>query len=430
MAARSQDRSRKSPWHTTGPITSPESAKPHALRASNNTKLKLLSACKESKPQSQSFQWRSLHYPSTWTPPDNSITQGKTDSIIFPYLVVDFQNQSPASTTTGISTTMTIDPYANCNFTIENNNLCTLETCCLAQSPFTYHVTFGGNLFFAILFGVTILPQIGLGIYYKTWGFMVGMVCGLILEVLGYVARVQMHDNPFNGDAFLLYLIALTIAPVFLTAAIYLTLSRVILIYNASLSRLSPRTIALTFMTSDFLSLVLQAVGGAIADTADERALKDAGINIMIAGLVLQAVSLTVFLGVSADFFLRVRKHGMDTSSSAKSATRSRLAFKAFLASLLVATLAILARSIFRAAELWQGFEGDLWNSEVDFMVLDGAMVALAVLLLSLWHPGPAFGAQWHAANWSLRTGKGKDAGVVGERREVMKERSGSESDA
>lgn len=101
---------------------------------------------------------------------------------------------------------MSLDPYANCNFTIPDNNLCTLETCCLAQSPFTYHVTYGGNLFFAILFGVTILPQLGLGIYYKTWGFMVGMVIGLILEVLGYVARVQLHDNPFNGDAFLLYL--------------------------------------------------------------------------------------------------------------------------------------------------------------------------------------------------------------------------------
>jgi hypothetical protein len=35
-------------------------------------------------------------------------------------------------------------------------------------------------------------------------------------------------------------------------------------------------------------------------------------------------------------------------------------------------------------------------------------MVALAVLLLSALHPGLAFGGQWHAANWSLRTGKEK----------------------
>lgn len=101
---------------------------------------------------------------------------------------------------------MAIDPYSNCNFNIENNNYCTLETCCLAQSPFTYRASYGGNLFFAIIFGVFIVPQIGLGVYYKTWGFMVGMVFGLILEVLGYVSRILLHNNPFNGDAFLIYL--------------------------------------------------------------------------------------------------------------------------------------------------------------------------------------------------------------------------------
>lgn len=161
-------------------------------------------------------------------------------------------------------------------------------------------------------------------------------------------------------------------------------------------------------MSSDFLSLVLQAAGGGIADTADEQSLKRTGINIMIAGLVLQAVSLSVFLGVWLDFAIRVRRQGADSSSPERTTVRSRAVFKAFLASLLLATVAILARSIFRAAELWEGFSGKLWNSETDFLILDGAMVALAVLALSALHPGLAFGGQWHAANWSLRTGKDK----------------------
>lgn len=170
-------------------------------------------------------------------------------------------------------------------------------------------------------------------------------------------------------------------------------------------------------MTSDFLSLVLQAAGGGIADTADEASLKRTGINIMIAGLVLQAVSLSVFLGVWLDFAIRVRRHGADSSSPERTTVRSRAVFKAFLASLLLATVAILARSIFRAAELWEGFEGKLWNSETDFLILDGAMVALAVLALSALHPGLAFGGQWHAANWSLRTGKGKTETVEAKQR-------------
>lgn len=99
---------------------------------------------------------------------------------------------------------MAIDPYANCNTNIISDDLCTLETCCLAQSSFLYIPNYGANLFFAILFAVLIVPQLGLGIYYKTWGFMVGMLFGLALEVIGYVARVQLHNNPFNGDAFLM----------------------------------------------------------------------------------------------------------------------------------------------------------------------------------------------------------------------------------
>lgn len=201
------------------------------------------------------------------------------------------------------------------------------------------------------------------------------------------------------------YLICLTIAPVFLTAAIYLCLTRIIVLYGTSLSRFAPRTIAITFMTSDFLSLLLQAAGGAIADTADTNSESQVGADIMIAGLVLQAISLVVFLLVVADFAWTCRKGGLDMDSE-KRRTRNRVIFKAFMAGMLLASVTVLIRSIFRAAELWGGFSGSLWNSEVDFMVLDGAMIALATLCLTALHPGLAFGGTWNSANWSLKTKK------------------------
>ena len=155
-------------------------------------------------------------------------------------------------------------------------------------------------------------------------------------------------------------------------------------------------------MSSDFLSLLLQAIGGAIADTANTQGLKRTGVNIMIAGLFLQAVSLTVFLVVFADFSWRCHKGVLDMDP-AKLRTRQSLVFKLFRASLLLATLAILVRSIFRVAELWEGFSGSLWNNETDFLVLDGAMMAIAVLCLTASHPGVCFGGQWQAADWNFR---------------------------
>ena len=158
-------------------------------------------------------------------------------------------------------------------------------------------------------------------------------------------------------------------------------------------------------MTSDFLSLLLQAIGGAIADTSDAKSSEQTGINIMIAGLVLQAISLAVFLAVVADFALSCRK-GVLSQDQRQRKTRSRAIFKAFMAGLILATILVLIRSIFRVAELWGGFDGPLWNNETDFMILDGAMMAFATILLTALHPGLAFGGQWHAANWSLKKNK------------------------
>ena len=93
--------------------------------------------------------------------------------------------------------------FASCNFAILSQD-CTMATCCAAQSSFLYRPSYGGNLFFAIYFGILILPQLALGIFYKTWGFAVGMAFGLALEVLGYVSRVQLHNNPFANNPFLM----------------------------------------------------------------------------------------------------------------------------------------------------------------------------------------------------------------------------------
>lgn len=96
------------------------------------------------------------------------------------------------------------DAFINCNTTIVNTDSCTLETCCLAQSSFLYRPNYEANLAFAIFFGAMALPQMGLAIKYKTYGFMGVMLCGLVLEVVGYVGRVMLHDNPFDSTAFLM----------------------------------------------------------------------------------------------------------------------------------------------------------------------------------------------------------------------------------
>jgi RTA1 like protein len=217
----------------------------------------------------------------------------------------------------------------------------------------------------------------------------------------------------------------LTIGPTFFTASIYLCLARIIVIFGEDLARLRPRTYTIAFVCSDVLSLILQALGGGKASQAKSYATKQVGIHIMVAGLVLQVVSLVVFLCLCAGFAYSVHRSPSREDPLLQN-FRTSLKFKAFvwgmysfidllkfssldpdhtdrLLALGFTTLLILIRSSFRVAELSEGFGSALANNEVTFMVLEGGMVALAVILLTVMHPGVVFGRKgWKEAGWSF----------------------------
>lgn len=139
-----------------------------------------------------------------------------------------------------------------------------------------------------------------------------------------------MHIYPFNNNDFLVYLILLTIAPALLTAAIYLTLSRIVIAYGAELSRFKPRTYTLVFCTFDLLSLVLQGLGGGIAATAGSISGKNSGKDIMLVGLIWQIISLIIFALACGEFAIRVRKSRDSWNPKLLDLVNSAL-FKAFL---------------------------------------------------------------------------------------------------
>jgi hypothetical protein len=128
------------------------------------------------------------------------------------------------------------------------------------------------------------------------------------------------------------YLICLTIGPAFLSASIYLSLSRIVYIYSVSASRLRPRHYTYIFISCDLVSLILQGVGGGIAATgvSDQNQL-NVGTDIMIAGLSFQVFSLLLFMALCADFALRIRKlRESEKNEQYESIRRTRL-FRGFL---------------------------------------------------------------------------------------------------
>jgi hypothetical protein len=68
------------------------------------------------------------------------------------------------------------------------------------------------------------------------------------------------------------------------------------------------------------------------------------------------------------------------------------------------ATLFIFTRSCFRVAELSGSFESALANDQSTFMVLEDALIILASLTLTAFHPGRCFDSGWQNAMYSFRT--------------------------
>ncbi|KAI9799487.1 MAG: hypothetical protein M1833_004009 [Piccolia ochrophora] len=278
---------------------------------------------------------------------------------------------------------------------------CTVALCGLEETQVGYVPNLGGNAFYLAFFAVLIPPHVYLLIRYRTWGFGAAMVLGLMSEVAAYAGRVMLYSKPFGRDPFLSYIVPSTFAPAFFTAAIYLCLARLVVSYGEHFSRLAPRLYTIIFITCDFIALLLQAIGGAMASTADTEADGDLGVNLMISGLAFQVFSLVLFITLCSEFAWRVYKNKNNLNSKHEH-LRSTNKFRAFHITLAIATLTIFIRCVFRVAELSEGFDGALATDQVTFMILEGAMVAIACIALTALHPGVAFQGSWKDSNFKL----------------------------
>ena len=127
------------------------------------------------------------------------------------------------------------------------------------------------------------------------------------------------------------------------------------------------------------------------------------GKDIMVTGVAWQVFSLALFAILCGEYALKVRNASHIVLNPTFKGLRNSRRFKAFLCALGLATLTIFTRSVFRCAELSGGFHGPLANQEVTFMILEGAMISIAVISLTVCHPGLVFKNAWHTADWSMR---------------------------
>ncbi|KAI1326083.1 RTA1 like protein-domain-containing protein, partial [Xylariaceae sp. FL0255] len=264
---------------------------------------------------------------------------------------------------------------------------CKLNTCPIEFSIFRYRPSLAANTVLLALFFILFLIHLAIGIRTKGKSVPAVICVGCLLEVIGYVGRIMLWINPFGYIGFVLQILFLTVAPVFLSAAIYVTVFLMMAHLNPNMSRVPPKLYYRVFITSDVFALVFQALGGILSTLGENSAhsgLYDTGVDVALTGLSLQVATMGAISVVVCDYLARyiVARGGWSKIS------RALQLFTVFES---LGIIFILLRCAYRVAELSQGFTGPLYHDQGLFIGLEGVAVLLAVAFLAVAHPGLAF---------------------------------------
>ncbi|KAL2755349.1 hypothetical protein ACRALDRAFT_1082382 [Sodiomyces alcalophilus JCM 7366] len=296
------------------------------------------------------------------------------------------------------------------NSCTEVNAMCPVEA-----SLYGDYFTMGACVFFVVAFGLNAAAQGWLTYKSRAWSFGVYLAIGTLMEMIGYIGRAIMANNPWHFQAFFMQLLMLILGPTFIAAAISVTFKHLVMWYGSQYSFMKPALYPWIFVGSDFVSILIQAVGGVIASMATEEeipdeAMLDLGNALLIAGVVFQVVNMVFCGGLMLVYFWRrhtaikssaaaasaATGHGYASGSESsvnaeKAAGRSSSAedkkVHIFIYAIVASYIFIIIRCIYRIPEMQSGWGSDLMQNEATFLALDGAMILIAVTVVTAIHP-------------------------------------------
>ncbi|KAH8649961.1 RTA1 like protein-domain-containing protein [Xylariales sp. PMI_506] len=271
----------------------------------------------------------------------------------------------------------------------------TLPQYCGYQTSFyKYRISFSANTAFIALYAAAALAFLVIFAFRRhNVSFTVAFLLGMVAEIIGYVGRLMSWKNQWQENPFLTQICCLTVAPAFMAAGIYFCLKSIIYAFGPDNSRINPDWYPRIFIPCDVVSLLLQAVGGGMAAVALNTG-KDltTGNNIMISGLAFQVFTMLVFMLFATDFAIRtIRKPAAVDHTPVLVVLRASWPFRLFLIALTLSTVCIFWRSVFRVAELSDGWTGYLMTRQDLFIGFEGIMVIVAVWALTIFHPNICF---------------------------------------
>ncbi|ORY26063.1 RTA1 like protein-domain-containing protein [Naematelia encephala] len=285
----------------------------------------------------------------------------------------------------------------------------------LGQNPYGYVPELAAGIAYVVCFAILTILHLGLAIRYRYWIVLCTLVPGEKLitptvEIIGWAGRLWSHYDISGINPFIMQICCLILGPAFFSAWAYTLLGYCITRLGPGYSLLKPKMYIAVFVTADVISLVLQAIGGGGAAVAAEDGNDTKkSTKIMLAGILFQLATMTIFVALSLDFIVRVLTHRPwrqeiisepEVSNNGENVALKTIANRNghnasttstdqyLLAGVAFASLMIFVRGIYRSVELAQGWSGYVISHEPFFIWLDGFPMVLCLAGLAVAHPG------------------------------------------
>ncbi|RSL95004.1 hypothetical protein CEP52_012303 [Fusarium oligoseptatum] len=242
-----------------------------------------------------------------------------------------------------------------------------------------YDPTIPGAVIFTLLFLASTAFHFWQLIRPRCW-FMLPLAIGV--EVVGYAARVQSgtQSPDWTLGPFIMQGTLLLVAPALFAATIYMELGRIIaMVDGEGHVKIPLRWLTKIFVIGDVFSFMLQGAGAGLQAGGSLEAL-DNGSKIVVGGLFVQLICFGVFIVMAVTFDLSIRR--APTVRSLGGAP-----WKKHMMALYIGSVFIMVRSVFRAIEYIQGFDGYLLSHEPYMYVFDSVLMFLVMALFNWRHP-------------------------------------------
>ncbi|KAF7157806.1 hypothetical protein CNMCM6106_003935 [Aspergillus hiratsukae] len=251
-----------------------------------------------------------------------------------------------------------------------------------------YNPSLGASILFTIIYIIPLIYQSYMTFIFPRKSqtprpnfFIPAVICAA-LEVAGYAIRCASVRKPADVALYAVSSTVIVIAPVFLCASLYMLLGKL----ETSSSKKpasfvfggSGRWLPWVFVTLDILAVLTQGSGSGIASSGNwEGSTKDAGIGVLIGGLVLQVVTFTMYLVIMIWFHWRAMAAGHELERGVRMVMKG----------VYISGFFIMLRSIYRVFEFAFGIDSYTFTHEWPLYVLEAVPMLVALMVSGWFHP-------------------------------------------